>query len=244
VNQEDTEQGRHYRAWINPLQFHSAVEPALGTSAGDLTEAAVLNFICTPGVAADLRSLTKRFRTISKEKVRLVAAPSEERILAKLIWPLRNAKASYMVGNFLGTISLCAAVAETVAILLLDLREIEKRLETGEDADGTLPLVSRHENLARIERIRELRERGIIDDGLGLLFDLVRSRRQRYLPLWPDDRDTIPEDAVEAYHATVAIVVHAIGQDLGEGTIQLQPALVRYLAPREMARLDDIDELF
>ena len=72
-----------------------------------------------------MKSLIKRYKEISKEKVRFFAAPAEERILNKLVWPLRNAKASYMVGNYLGTIALCGMVSEMVAILLFDISDFK-----------------------------------------------------------------------------------------------------------------------
>jgi hypothetical protein len=54
------------------------------------------------------------FHQISPEPVRLVAVPAEQRILDKLAWPLRHAKASYMVGNYLAVIALYG-MAEMVA---------------------------------------------------------------------------------------------------------------------------------
>jgi hypothetical protein len=44
--------------------------------------------------------------------------------LDRLVWPLRHAKASYMVGNYLAVIALTGMVAEMVALLQWEVAEI------------------------------------------------------------------------------------------------------------------------
>jgi hypothetical protein len=96
-----------FEAFLNPLQLLEGDEPWSSALKRPLTYKAFVEFLCTPGLQADLASLVERYQEISREQRRLFAAPTEERILEKLIWPLRHAKAGYVVGNYLGTISLC-----------------------------------------------------------------------------------------------------------------------------------------
>ena len=97
-----------------------------------------MRFLCTPGTKSDIESLIDRYHEINKESQGFFIAPSDERILSKIIWSLRNAKACYMVGNYLGAISLCGMVAEMLAILIYEIsniyinnKPIDKELEVG-----------------------------------------------------------------------------------------------------------------
>jgi len=110
--------------WINPLAFLEIDEPWASATPTPVTLEAILEYLTTPGLAHDIPSVTARYREISVEQPRLFAAPAEDRILEKLVWPIRHAKASYVVGNFLGTISLCGMVSEMIAILLFETTDV------------------------------------------------------------------------------------------------------------------------
>ncbi len=85
------------------------------------------------------------------------------------------------------------------------------------------------EKLGQDRRVQILYAYGIIDDKLKNAFDKIRTKRKRYLHIWSQDHDHLPADAIETYNAAILIVVSAIGQDLKEGKILLNPNLVRYL---------------
>lgn len=231
--------GRAFRGWLNPLQFLEVDEPwASATNANPHIED-VLKFLCTPGVDCGLESLLNRYREISTEKRRLFAAPAEDRILEKLIWPLRHAKASYMIGNYLGTISLCGMVTEMVAILLFQIADFTINGNPMSGPEQMALFGSSFEKLGQDRRTRILRSFNIIDAQIEAEFDLVRTTRRKYLHLWSQDHETLPTDAVAVYKATVAIAIHAIGQDVRDGRIYLNHALVKYL---EQAGVYDPEE--
>jgi hypothetical protein len=234
MSSQETPEDRAFEATINPLQFHSSVKPPYGETASGPDPETVLSFLCAPGFDREVNDLVERFRKISKEKVRLVVAPREERILRKLVWPLRNAKASFMLGNHLGTISLCAAVGETLTLLLLDLSTY--------GPDGKPKGMTMHggesvevfENMSQEERIRRLRKERAVEEAIADLLDLIRATQRRYLPLWPDDGVRLERDAVAVYHAAVAAVVHTLDPQVSEGKVVLPEPLVNYLEQRRM----------
>src|SRR3972149_4477545 len=118
-------QERLIQAWINPLALLEVDEPWASIEDSGPSLEAIVAFLCPPGTPADIESLVRRYKQISTEPVRLSVAPAEQRILDKLVWPLRHAKASYMVGNYLAVIALCGMVADMVAILLWELSEAQ-----------------------------------------------------------------------------------------------------------------------
>lgn len=223
---------RIFKGWINPLQFLQVDEPWASMLNETLTLEAVLGFLCTPGVTTDLDSLVARYREISVEKARLFAAPAEERILEKLIWPLRNAKASYMVGNYLGTISLCGMVTEMVTVLLFEISELSLNNEPLTDKEQEALFGSSFEKLGQDRRVKVLRAFDIINQEMEPAFNQVRLIRRKYLHYLSQDHGALPKDAVDVYTATLSLIVQVIGQDTKDGRIYLNPSLVKHLDKR------------
>ena len=124
----------------------------------------------------------------------------------KLVAPLRHAKSSYMVGNYLGTIALCGMVAEMLAILLWDLAgaELGGKPMTVKDEDALFG--SAFERLGQDRRVRVLDAYGQISVPVKADFDLLRSVRRKYLHLWSQDHDRLPADAIEVYRACLRLV--------------------------------------
>ena len=78
----------HLKVFLNPLAFVPAMEGSHGTVPSEPAPETVLDFLCTPGVDSDIAALVRRCREISAEPEPLFAAPAEEGILEKLVWPL------------------------------------------------------------------------------------------------------------------------------------------------------------
>jgi hypothetical protein len=228
-----------FTAWINPLQFLEVDEPWASLKSKELNLEDVINFLCTPGLDSGLDSIVARYKEISKEQNRIFAAPAEERILEKLIWPLRHAKAGYMTGNYLGTISLCGMVAEMVAILFFEMSSFHINNRAMEVQDQAALFGSSFEKLSQERRVKVLRAFDMIDSQIEAAFDVIRTTRRKYLHLWSQDHEKLPNDAVVMYDKAVYIVSRVIGQNVIEGKIQLNPALVQYLRKQGMYEINE-----
>ncbi len=215
-------------AWINPLAFLAVDWPSAGNS-DSIDAETILSFLCPPGTPNDAASLVERYKEISTGP-RLFAAPAEPRILEKLVWPLRHAKASYVVGNNLSVVALCGMVAEMVALLLWQLAETELNGQTVTESDERALFGRPFEKLGQERRVEILSVYGIITSDLAGHFATIRATRKRYLHLWSHDHDSLQEDAVKCFHAAIRLVIEAIGQDVKDGMILLNPKLVKYLA--------------
>lgn len=218
-----------FDAWINPLTFLDAENPET------LNAEAVLRFLCTPGTDWDVAAVASRYRQIDDTEVRLFFAPAEQQILKKLIWPLREAKAAYMIGSYLGTVALCGMVAEMVAVLAFNITKVRlnDRPMTEQDQEA---LFGRHfERLGQERRVRVLGAYGLIADEQRKAFDAIRVARNRYLHHWSATHDDLAETARSAYGAALKLVVWVIGQQFRDGAVLLNPKLVEYL--RELGAL-------
>lgn len=218
-----------FNGWINPLAFLEVDQPWAGIKKETVSYEVIMDYICTPGLKSDIQSMIDRYKEISVEPMRLNVAPAEDRILTKLVWPLRHAKACYMAGNYLGTISLCGMVAEMITMLLFDISNVSingKAL----NREGEIGLFgAEFEKLGQERRISVLRTYNLIDDQLKFSFDRIRTKRRRYLHIYSQDHATLASDAVAIFKEAITVVVKVIGQELSDGKIILNPALVKYL---------------
>ena len=215
--------------WVNPLAFLEVDEPWASMMKATPTLESVLRFLCPADEPVDLDRVVARYREISTEPARLLLAPAEQRLLDKLVWPLRHAKASYMVGNHLATIALCGMVAEMVAILLWEIADPQLNARPMTKDDERALLGSEFERLGQEIRVGVLSAYSIITLDARQHFDRIRLARRRYLHLWSQDHDQLPGDAVTCFHAAVSLVVIAIGQDIRDGKLVLNPRLALYL---------------
>lgn len=229
MKEKKLKKGKLFNVWLNPIQIIDVDEPWASLTERKINSDRFLEFMCTPGISYDIKSLLKRYLEISQEKKRIFVAPAEERILNKLVWPLRHAKASYTVGNYLGTISLCGMVAEMVAILFFEISNfsINNRPMTTEEEKALFGSI--YEKLGQHRRVEILSVYNIIDEETKKDFDLIRTTRRKYLHLWSKDHNTLPTDARAVFNSAVSLVVKVIGQDIYNGMILLNPVLVKYL---------------
>lgn len=220
---------RLFNAMINPLAFTEVDSPWAVVNPTGVTPEIILNYIC-PTMNHNLENIIEKYREISVENPRLNVVPAEDHILEKLIWPLRHAKASYMVGNYLGTISLCGMVAEMVAILYFDISNIMIGNEELSTEKQKMMFGSTFEKLGQEKRVNVLRVFDIISEETKVKFDKIRFIRRKYLHLWSQDHDRLPADTIEIFTASVSIVAEIIGQDIAEnGSFKLNPKIVNYL---------------
>jgi hypothetical protein len=162
---------------------------------------------------ATVDELRKRYLEISSDTPRLPIAPAEPRILDKLIWPLRHAKASFMFQNYLGAIALCGMIAEMVAILLFDTSGFQINGQPMTTDQQSEIFGSTFEKLGQDRRVKVLRGYGLIANEQQQFFENIRLARKRYLHLWSQDHESLPSDAIKAYAAAAQLVLFVIGQD-------------------------------
>lgn len=236
-------ENRFFKAYLNPLIFFEADEDwTASLNDKELSSEAILRFICAPETSSDLESIVERYREISRDTTRLSVAPAEPNILEKLVWPLRHAKSCYMAGNYLGAIALCGMVAEMIAILIFEISNISVNGKSLDKQTQEYMFGSSFENLGQDRRVRVLRAmvEGI-DDEMKSWFDIIRTKRKKYLHLFSQDHTQIAPDAREVFDSAVKIVVKIIGQNAKDGVILLNPDLIKYLEQKGIMETEEAE---
>src|SRR2546428_9245445 len=107
---------------LNPLLFTDIDLEPDGSQGPDADH--ILEYLFAPNATRTVDAFVQRYKQISNAPGELPIAPNEATILEKLIWPLRHAKGSYALANYLGRIELCGVVGEMVALRLWDIAKV------------------------------------------------------------------------------------------------------------------------
>jgi len=217
---------------LNPLVMLELDEPWASATRAPLSEAAFLRYVTAPDMASDLEALAHRYREISQSAPYLTYAPVETRILQKLVWPLRHAKAAYVLGSYLATIALAGTIAEMVAMLIWEMSEPQLNGRRIDQEQEVALFGSHFENLGQERRVSVLRAYSLAPEPSFVAFDVIRSVRRRYLHLWSHDHDRLAPDALSCFKAATQLVSAVIGSEIKDGQLRLSPELSRYLERR------------
>lgn len=217
------------QVFVNPLIYFGSEFRSQGLIEGDASHASMMGFLCAPGTDSQIPALIARYNEISVEKNRLPAAPSEPTLLDRLVWPLRHAKGSYVVGNYLGAIALCGLVSEMAAILTFDMHNESQDPPRYKKPDQVKLFGSAFERLGQERRVAVLESLKLVAPATVVAFDSLRQRRRKYLHLWSEGHNRISEDAVHCFDAAVTIVVATLGMSFDQGKLQLKDDVFTYL---------------
>jgi hypothetical protein len=219
--------GKTIQVQINPLAF---LEVDLNFQDQPVTTEHILKYLCTPGTSSSVPEIVQRYKKVNEDTPQIYAAPAETRLLDRLIWPFRHAKGSFMVGNFLGTISLSGMVGEMAAILAFDLSDVRLNNTALDVKQQEALFGSKFEKLGQDRRVKILKVYGMIDETLMQAFDRIRDIRRKYLHLWSADHASMENDAIECFKAVVLVVVSVLGLDIDNGKLILRSEVYDYLA--------------
>lgn len=218
------------KAWLNPLDL-----PELDSSSAET----ILWFHRQPDTPDDAESFVERSKRISEEQA-LRVVPELPRILRNLVWPLRNAKASYIVGHNRSAIALCGFVAEMVAVLLWKLAETKLNDQMMGEGEEKALFGRSVEKLGQERRVKILAAYGIVEPDCVADFDTIRKVRNQYLHSWSHDHGHDQVDAEKCFRAATRLAERAIGpMGYEDGKVVLQPKLVSYLEQKGTIRAPD-----
>ncbi len=212
------------QVFINPMKlFEWEMEP-ISTLPEDPTPERLLQFLCTLGLRSDMEAFKARYRAISVKDQDFFFAIQDAGMVENLSGPLRQAKTSYLLGNYVGAIALCGLVAEKVAILMHAIKTPD---EAARDA---------FERMEQSKRVDALKKRGLTTQSVQD-FGSIRAARRDYLHYWTSIGDErMARDTVRAYGAATRLVLAAMGVSFVNGALALSPPLAAYLKARGVIR--------
>jgi hypothetical protein len=217
-----------FQAQLNPLKCHGI---DLDPGATAPSEAQLLDWLFTPEGDRGCETFVNRYREVDCDDT-LFLAPNEKNLLQKLVWPLRHAKGSYALGNYLSCIALCGMVGEMVALLLWDISKLRLKEKPWDEKAQTAIFGSTFEKLGQARRIKVLCAVGVVKSEFADVFEALRNIRNKYLHLLSQPHERAASDAKQAYRDATKLVEIVLGVRLEGGAVVLRQDLVTYLIER------------
>ena len=191
----------------------------------------LLKFLCPVGTPSDMAAFKNRYLEVSEKDRDLLVYPDEPYLKENVFGPLRQAKTSYVLGNYAGSITLCGIVAEKVALLIH-----ASRLSPSRASQKTF------ERLGQSGRVEKLLQAGHIDKQQKKDFDDIKKSRDAILHRWNTPEATAAKRAARAYASATRIVLRLMDIRYSNGAITLDSKLTEYLTAQGEIVFEQDDE--
>jgi len=184
-----------------------------------------------PGQPVELEKYVAAYAEITGQEPmsQIFIAPFEPLVMEKLIWPLRQAKANYVAGNYVATIALCGLVGEMVTILLMEMH-----LQRTLSGAALEKAIASFEEAGQAARINKLTKAQAVTAPQTSRLSLIREKRNKYLHAFSRPHDDPKKDARTLFVAAAKMVAETITAPpvFREGKLVLNPHFTEYLRKR------------
>ena len=216
--------------WLRPLSFSSIGELPFWPDNQPIDPSFLVKDLCLDFSSESLENIRKRYWLLTTPEFDIFVVPNEKKILEKLVWPLRAAKKSFILSDYLGCIASCGMTCEMAIIFLFDLATINVNGKPL-DPKGQKQIFGRlFEELGQKRRIDVLLAYGLLNKKLAGDANKVRKIRNGYLHFLSKDYSRIEEDAEDAYKASFRLIKSLVDLPIGnEGKIVIPERLTNYL---------------
>jgi hypothetical protein len=187
--------------------------------------------------ARTVSAVKKRYKELLEIDSAFRVAPAEKRILTKIISPLRQAKANYVLSNYLSTITLCGMAGEMIAMLLYDMFiELKRNLSPSDHA--RLRKFKTFQRMGQDRRVAHLSEFDCVGAGVEEPFAALCRIRRDYLHFYLHGFENLKRDAKECYRNAFLLLNSALPHRLHKNRIEFSPHVLEYLKKKGTARED------
>ncbi len=216
--------------WLRPLSFSSIGELPFWPDNQPIDPSFLVKDLCLDFSSESLENIRKRYWLLTTPEFDIFVVPNEKKILEKLVWPLRAAKKSFILNDYLGCITLCGMVCEMAIIFLFDLASITVNGKPLTPERQKQMFGREFEELGQKRRIDVLCVYGLLNRKLASDANKVRKIRNEYLHSLRKDYSKIDKDSVEAYKASFRLIKSLVDLPIGnEGKIVIPEHLTNYL---------------
>lgn len=154
--------------------------------------------------------------------------PAETNIINKIILPLKFAKISYMIGNYIGCIALCETVLEMICILKMEINDTKLKKDK-----AIFDLISKrkYDKMYQDERIKILLAYKIINTSESDELNKIKEIRNNYLHCLHIDDSNIVRDSQKTYKTTIRIFQSLLLKNNKEsnGGFSFHDDMIKYL---------------
>ena len=217
-------------AYLNPLLFEIKKGPVNQSSMAT----SLFQFLSEGVYPEDvIKVIQERRQRLQPYVTHLKVVPCDKRLNAKLVAPLRQAYAAFLLGNFLGTLALCGLISEMLTIFRFEIArfQVNGHDMTVEDQEGIFG--KRFERLGQDRRISILETYGVINNEVATSLRKIYKIRNRYMHYWTKEHDALENDTFQALLAVIDSLLRIFPQYYEKGAMQIHPEILRYFERKE-----------
>lgn len=149
-------------------------------------------------------------------------------VVQKVLIPLFQAKAAFVLGHELSCIAMCGMVGEMLTIVRFEMsRNTLTRAQQGRLLGGLF------ENIQQRRRVQLLELMGMLDTETANELNDLGGVRNTYLHNLSKPHDDMWRDAVRAYKLAVRLTAKILGFGLKNGQVTISPEFLDYLKQAE-----------
>ncbi len=222
-----TVQINYFGPYLTKEDIPKILNPMLANTILEHQSDLLNSFFGLPISALSLEIL-ERYVEVTDNGLHTAVVPHTAEILERLLKPLRSAKRSYSLGDYVATIALCGIVGEMLAILLWKINDVRLKGSQITEKEEKSLFGRTFEMLGQEKKIEILKTFGHIDDMHYQLFKDVKDSRRPYLHLWTADFTKEKEDAMDVFQKTFQLFKDVTGIGLADaGTVRVNPLLMK-----------------
>jgi len=180
------------------------------------------------------REVLERYIEVSGKESYPAILPYTDKVFERFLAPLKSAKRTYCLGEYLASVELCAHLGEMLAILVWQITPITLKGKKLDQATEKAMWGREYEKLGQEKRIDLLKVFGAISDENAQLLDYLRATRRNYFHFWSTTREHLKDDALECFLKIAKLIQSIMHIEYENGSVKLNPLIGTYLAERKM----------
>ena len=176
------------------------------------------------------KEILERYLESSHPDMYIPIVPHYRKIVDKIVQPLKSAKYSYCLEEYVSTVSLCGLVGEMLAILTWKIKPISLNGRILNEEDEKILFGSSFEKLSQKKRLNVLKGLELISKEQEKMFNNLRNSRRPYLHLWTSDMIHVKEISFKCLKDAFILFKQIFEIKLiGGSSITINPLILRLI---------------
>ena len=180
------------------------------------------------------KQIIERRQGIDRFDEMMLIVPADALILQKVVWPLRSAKQSYVLAEYLACIALAGTVGEMVATLVFEMAHLNPKGQPLDRAAQKRLFGRPFEELGQYRRADVLEALGLWTTDQVSKATELRKIRNEYLHRLSSDQTRVEGKALTAYRLALELAASTVNLPVGDGGIAVpSESLLRHIRQQE-----------
>lgn len=228
-DESQPDQPRMVPSYLNYLRWLETDEVIAKAMGSEPNADSALGWLCRTLTPPVLPVLRLRYAKVANADNHLALFPYKTNIAVKVLIPLLQAKAAFVMGHELSCIAMCGMVGEMLANLRFEMSPHGRGPQALNEDQQKKLFGKPFGRLDHSRRIDVLDSLGLVDKPTADLFRDLASKRNDYLHGFSQPHETLGADACRLYGVTALLVGRITGLSVKGTQVSMSQELLDYL---------------